>query len=67
MSKFLDKTRVRVALLAAQSVIEMTNTELPIAAIDQQMEQHDGIASAGNADKVFLVWWKLAKNLEVET
>ena len=48
-------------------MIEVTNTELPIAVIDELMEQHDRIAPAGNADKVFLVWWKLAKNLEVET
>ena len=55
MSKFRDKTRVRLALLAAQSVIEMTNTEPPITAVDKLMEVTGPITVQGDDGKPITV------------
>ena len=57
---FLDKARVPPRFSAAQLMIQMANNEFIVAQVDQEMQQRDGIAAAGNADEVATGWREVA-------
>src|SRR5437762_2179729 len=59
----LDKARVPPRFSAAQLMIQMADNQFVVAQVDQEMQQCDGIATAGNADKIALGAREVAKEL----
>ena len=59
----LDKARVPPRFSAAQLMIQMADDQFVVAQVDQEMQQRDGIAAAGNADKVAMGWREIAKQI----
>jgi hypothetical protein len=49
---FLHKTRVPPRFVAAQLMIQMADNQFVVVQVDQEMQQCDGIAAAGNADEI---------------
>jgi len=56
----LDKARVPPRFSAAQLMIQMADNQFVVAQVDQEMQQRDGIAAAGNADKIATGWREVA-------
>jgi hypothetical protein len=56
----LDKAGVSPRFSAAQLMIQMADNEFIVAQVDQEMKQRDGIAAAGNADKIATGWREVA-------
>ena len=60
---FLDKAGVAARGRAPQLMIKMADDKIFVAARNEQMQQRDGIAAAGNADEIALGWRKVAQEL----
>ncbi|HKP92953.1 MAG TPA: hypothetical protein VJS88_03580, partial [Chthoniobacterales bacterium] len=61
--KILDEFSVGPARAAAQLVVEMANDHATVSEIRQAMQKRDGIATAGNANKIAPGRWKFREKI----